>query len=68
MAAIDKIYGSRELKRFIRYLRLPGHNKRGMYRYFYPVGYDAMTNFPIWAEVGAGEAGGAASVGMTQTE
>ena len=54
MAGIDKIYGSREqrreLKRFIRRLRLPGHVKRAMYRCFYPAGYPALTNFPVWTD------------------
>ena len=54
MAGIDKIYGSRErrreLKRFIRRLRLPGYVKRGMYRFFCPVGSPALTNFPVWAD------------------
>ena len=54
MAGIDRIYGTceqrRELKRFIRHLRLPGHVKRGMYRYFCPVGDGALANFPAWAD------------------
>lgn len=56
MAAIDKIYGTREqrreLKRFIRRLRLPGYRKRALYRYFYPPSdeYGALTNFPTWAD------------------
>lgn len=54
MAAIDKIYGTieqrRELKRFIRRLRIPGHVRRAMFRRFYPVGYSALTNFPGWAD------------------
>lgn len=54
MAAIDKIYGSaaqrRELKRFIRALRLPGHVKRSFYRRFYPVGYSCLTCFYGWQD------------------
>jgi len=54
MAGIDKIYGTREqrkeLKRFIRCLRLPGNIKRAMYRSFYPAGYPALTIFPCWAD------------------
>ena len=46
MAGIDKIYGTREqrreLKRFIRRLRIPGYRKRALYRNFYPVGNGAM--------------------------
>ena len=51
MAAIDKIYGTRaqrrELKRYIRRLRLPGYVKRGIYRRFYPVGHPALTNLAV---------------------
>ena len=54
MAGIDKIYGTpqqrRELKRFIRRLRLPGHIKRAFYRRFYPVGYGALTSFAGWMD------------------
>lgn len=54
MAGIDKIYGSRqqrrELKRYIRRLRLPGHVKRALYRRFYPVGFSALTNFCGWMD------------------
>lgn len=54
MAGIDKLYGTREqrreLKRFIRRLRLPGNVKRRLFRSFYPVGYTALTNFPQWAD------------------
>ena len=56
MAAIDKIYGTREqrreLKRFIRRSRLPGYRKRALYRYFYPPSdaYGALTNFPTRAD------------------
>lgn len=56
MAAIDKIYGTRaqrrELKRFIRRLRLPGYRKRLLYRYFHAPSdiYGALTNFPSWAD------------------
>ena len=56
MAAIDKIYGTleqrRELKRFIRRLRIPGYRKRALYRYFYPPSdaYGPLTNFPTWAD------------------
>ena len=52
MAGIDKIYGTleqrRELKRFIRRLRIPGYRKRALYRYFYPPSdaYGPLTNFP----------------------
>ena len=46
MAAIDKIYGTleqrRELKRFIRRLRIPGYRKRALYRNFYSIGNGAM--------------------------
>ena len=56
MAAIDKIYGTREqrreLKRFIRRSGLPGYRKRALYRYFYPPSdaYGPLTNFPAWAD------------------
>ena len=62
MAAIDKIYGTREqrreLKRFIRHLRMPGYRKRALYRRFYPVGHPALTNFTaaqdrfLWRQAG----------------
>ena len=46
MAGIDRIYGTleqrRELKRFIRRLRIPGYHKRALYRNFYPIGNGAM--------------------------
>ena len=46
MAGIDRIYGTleqrRELKRFIRRLRIPGYRKRALYRSFYPIGNGAM--------------------------
>lgn len=46
MAGIDKIYGTqtqrRELKRFIRRLRIPGYRKRALYRNFYPIGNGEM--------------------------
>ena len=46
MAGIDKIYGTREqrreLKRFVRRLRLPGYRKRALYRNFYSIGNGAM--------------------------
>jgi hypothetical protein len=49
MAGIDKIYGTpqqrRELKRYIRRLRLPGYVKRGMFKRFYPVGFSPLTTF-----------------------
>ena len=54
MAGIEKIYGTpeqrRELKRFIRRLRLEGHVKRAMFRCFYPVGFSALTNFDCWMD------------------
>lgn len=55
MAAIDKIYGSREerreLKRFIRRLRLPGYVKRSLFARFYPLpGGGAITCFHIWQD------------------
>ena len=56
MAGIDKIYGTleqrRELKRFIRRLRIPGYRKRALYRYFYPPSdaYGPLTSFPAWAD------------------
>jgi hypothetical protein len=54
MAGIDKIYGSREqrreLKRFIRRLRLPGNVKRRIYRCFYPPGFSALANFQCWID------------------
>ena len=46
MASIDRIYGTleqrRELKRFIRRLRIPGYQKRALYRNFYPIGNGKM--------------------------
>ena len=46
MAGIDKIYGTREqrreLKRFIRRLRIPGYRKRALYRNFYSIGNGVM--------------------------
>lgn len=54
MAGIDKIYGTRaerrELKRFIRRLRLPGYVKRAMFRRFYPVGMSPITNLECWMD------------------
>ncbi len=64
VAAIDKIYGTREerreLKRFIRRSGLPGYRKRALYRYFYPPSdaYGPLTNFPtsvdrwLWRQAG----------------
>ena len=50
MAYIDKIYGTREqrreLKRFIRRSRLPGHVRRAFYRNFYAVGSPVVCNLP----------------------
>ena len=50
MAGIDRIYGTleqrRELKRFIRRLRIPGYRKRALYRRFYSIGNGAtLTSF-----------------------
>lgn len=58
MAAIDKLYGTREqraeLKRFVRRLRLAGHLKRSIYRCFYSVGLSAdrhaLTHLEGWMD------------------